>query len=76
MLQNSTIKGLDIVDQISKLNEGFKFGKQHCHSYPIDLEKERCKTLGELIHYGLCGPMDTQSIRRSFYYVLFKDDCT
>jgi len=48
MPQNSTIKGLDIVDQISKneeLNEGFNFGKQHCRSYPIDLEKERCKIL-------------------------------
>jgi hypothetical protein len=28
-----------------ELNEGFNFGKQHRRSYPIDLEKERCKIL-------------------------------
>jgi len=79
MHQNSTVRDLEIVDQMSENEnfcEGCKFGKQHRRPYPIDHEKERCKIPGELSYSDLCGPMDIQSMGGSLYCVLFKDDCT
>ncbi|KAL4035058.1 hypothetical protein IC575_003732 [Cucumis melo] len=78
------IKGLSLLNQrdmviglpkISAINicEGCVYGKQTRKSFPIGKAWRASKCL-ELIHAGLCGPMQTKSFGRSFYFLIFIDD--
>lgn len=47
-------------------------GKAHKKSFPLSTTKT--KSIAELIHADLCGPMEVSSIGGSRYFLLFKDD--
>lgn len=48
-------------------------GKQHHKSYRLSTRK-RAETVGEQVHVDLCGPIGTDTIIGSKYFVLFKDE--
>ncbi|UYV85057.1 K02A2.6-like, partial [Cordylochernes scorpioides] len=54
-------------------NEACKYGKQQCQSFR-SIENKQQYEVGELIHSDLCGPMESQSLGGSNYFLLFKDD--
>ncbi|KMQ90225.1 retrovirus-related pol polyprotein from transposon tnt 1-94 [Lasius niger] len=47
-------------------------GKLHRLPFPHDTSKTR--SIGEIVHADLCGPMPTKSFGGSKYYLLLKDD--
>ena len=47
-------------------------GKQHREPFPNSLTK--CTEVGALVHVDLCGRMEAQSIGKSSYMLVFKDD--
>lgn len=47
-------------------------GKSHRKSFPRS--ETKTKKVGELIHADLCGPMETNSLGKARYFLLFKDD--
>ncbi|UYV66641.1 K02A2.6-like, partial [Cordylochernes scorpioides] len=53
--------------------EACKYGKQQCQSFR-SIENKQQYEVGELIHSDLCGPMESQSLGGSNYFLLFKDD--
>ena len=61
-----------------KINESVEFcdacalGKMHRSPFPSS--ENRTTRVGEIIHSDLCGPMETNSIGGSRYFLLFKDD--
>ena len=48
-------------------------GKQHRHPIPAS-GRERAKQVGDAVHVDLRGPIGTEAIDKSFYFVLFKDE--
>jgi hypothetical protein len=85
-INNETIKKMvttNIIDGIQiTTTDGDHFceacaqGKQHRNSFPHNPIRLRASKSGQLIHVDLCGPMSTQSIGGTYYFAVFKDDCT
>ena len=67
--------GIDATEPSGKPCEGCAFGKQHRNSFPKRSNTETKQPL-ELIHSDVCGPMSTDSVGGSKYYVTFIDDYT
>lgn len=51
------------------------FGKSHRKPFPKNVLRRATKNL-ELVHSDICGPMSTESLNESLYFVLFIDDFT
>ena len=78
MSTHNSVKDLPVLDHGKLLHvcSGCALGKQHKATYPSNVQKERSKVPGELLHADLCGKMSTPSLGGASYYILIKDDCT
>ena len=78
MSTHNSVKDLPPLDHSKLLHvcSGCALGKQHKATYPSNVQKERSKVPGELLHADLCGKMSTPSLGGASYYILIKDDCT
>ena len=70
--KQSMVKGLPVIHKQSSTCEDCITGKHHRDSFPTSTS--RAKEQLELVHTDLCGPMQTQSIGGSFYFLTFIDD--
>lgn len=59
-------------NRATKLCIGCILGKMSRHLFLHS--KTKTTRVGDLIHSDVCGPMETISLGKSRYYVLFKDD--
>lgn len=66
-------RGLPTIKEPSSTYECCILGKQHCESFPKGVAY-RAKHPLELVHTDLFGPMRTQSIGGSCYFLTFIDD--
>ena len=75
MAISNTVDGLPVLNgtEGNPFCDGCMYGKQHRSSLPKD-GRNRAKSIGELIHSDVCGPMSVPSLGGSRYFVLFKDD--
>ncbi|KAL3533483.1 hypothetical protein ACH5RR_007004 [Cinchona calisaya] len=70
--QKGMVLGLPKIDSLD-LCEGCIYGKQTRKPFSIG-KAWRASTCLELIHADLCGPMNTESLGGSCYFLLFTDD--
>jgi len=70
--QKAEVVGLPKIGQID-LGEGCIYGKQTRRPFPVG-KSCRVATSLEVVHADLCGPMKTESLSRSWYFLLFIDD--
>jgi len=71
--QKQMVRGLPPIKQPASTCECYILGKQHHESFPKGGAYISKQPL-ELVHIELCGPMMTQSIGGSFYFLTFIDD--
>ena len=67
------VKGFSLIDKPKTVCEDFIFGKQHKETFP-DKKSYRARTPLEIMHYDICGPMQTMSIGGYKYFLTFIDD--
>nr|GFD31008.1 retrovirus-related Pol polyprotein from transposon TNT 1-94 [Tanacetum cinerariifolium] len=67
------VSNLPIIESSEKVCEGCMAGKQTRKSFPVEKSK-RAEDVLELVHADLCGPMKTESLAGSKYFLLFTDD--
>ena len=67
------VKGLPLIEKLETICEGYIFGKQHKESFPVG-KSYREKAPLEIIHCGICGPMQTPSIGGNTYFLTFIDN--
>jgi hypothetical protein len=70
--KQSMVKGLPILNEQTNPCESCILGKHQRDNFPT--ASYRAKEHLELVHTDLCGPMQTQSIGGSFYFLTFIDD--
>jgi transposase InsO family protein len=70
--KNSMVKGLPIFKEQIPPCESCILGKHKRTSFPQS--SNQAKQHLELVHTDLCGPMQTESIGGSFYFLTFIDD--
>lgn len=71
--QKEMVLGLPKIDALENVCEGCIYGKQSKKSFPVG-KSWRATTCLELVHADLCGPMNTESLGGSKYFLLFTDD--
>lgn len=75
----NTMKTRELVTRLPKLKTSIPlcvvcvFGKHHQISYPQESATWAIKLLA-LIHTDVCGPMQTTSLGRALYFLIFVDD--
>src|ERR1700686_5478337 len=69
------VRGLPLIEKPDNLCEGCILGKQHRESFPSG-KSIRAKAPLEIVHSYVCGPMQTQSLVDSQYFLTFIDDFT
>ena len=67
------VKGFPLIDKPERVCEGCIFGKQHSETFPVGKSYRACTPL-EIVHYDICGPMQTSSIGGCNYFIAFIDD--
>nr|GEZ39774.1 retrovirus-related Pol polyprotein from transposon TNT 1-94 [Tanacetum cinerariifolium] len=67
------VANLPSIMPVKQVCEGCVLGKQTKMSFPMGKSK-RATDLLELVHADLCGPMRTESLGGSRYFLLFTDD--
>ncbi|GJY83497.1 retrovirus-related pol polyprotein from transposon TNT 1-94 [Tanacetum coccineum] len=67
------VSGLPTIKSLEKTCEGCMVGKQAKQSFPTGKSK-RAEGVLELFHADLCGPMRTESLVKSKYFMLLIDD--
>jgi hypothetical protein len=73
MAQKNLVISLAEAIQNITLCESYLVGKQHCQSFPTQSTKRATNFL-ELVHFDLCGPMQSLSLGLAKYFVSFIDD--
>jgi len=80
MMKEASVEGLTHKPETEKGNgedivkcDACVLGKQHRHPIPAS-GRERAKQVGDAVHVDLWGPIGTEAIDKSFYFVLFKDE--
>ena len=72
-LQEKAVEGLpEIQEKHEGVCKGCAKGKNTKKTFPSSESKE--KGILEIIHYDVCGPMPSSSLRGYAYYVSFIDD--
>ena len=71
--QKDMVNGLLKIDSFDNVCEGCIYRKQWKKPFPIG-KAWRIRCFLELIHADLCGPMRTQTLSGSRYFLLFTDD--
>ena len=69
------VQGLQYISFKDRICEGCIFGKQHTVLFPLG-PACKARSLLQLIHADLCGPMRTPSLNSSRYFFLIVDDYT
>nr|GEX62198.1 retrovirus-related Pol polyprotein from transposon TNT 1-94 [Tanacetum cinerariifolium] len=72
-LEEKMVANLPSIVLVKQVCEGCVLGKQTKMSFLVGKSK-RATDLLELVHADLCGPMRTESLRGSRYFLLFTDD--
>lgn len=67
------VANLPSIASMKQVCEGCVLGKQTKISFPVGKSKRAADVL-ELVHADLCGPMRTESLGGSRYFLLFTDD--
>ena len=67
------VSGLPVIKPLEHVCEGCVVGKQTKQSFPVGKSK-RAEAILEIIHADVCGPMRTESLSGSKYFLLFIDD--
>lgn len=70
--QKEMVIGLPHISEF-EFCEGCVYGKQSRNSFPVGKSWRASECL-ELVHADLCGPMQTESLGGSKYFLLFTDD--
>ncbi|KAA3475371.1 retrovirus-related Pol polyprotein from transposon TNT 1-94 [Gossypium australe] len=70
--QKEMVFGLPKIESLD-LCEGCIFGKQCKKPFLVGNSRRASECLG-LIHADICGPMETESLGGSLYFLLFTDD--
>lgn len=71
--QHKMVHGLPNIKSVENMCEGCIYGKQHRKSFLVG-KSWRATSCLEIIHADPCGPMNTQSLAGSRYFILFTDD--
>lgn len=71
--QNKMVHGLPNIGPVENVCEGCIYGKQHRKSFPVG-RSFRATSCLEIVHADLCGPMNTESLAGSRYFLLLTDD--
>ncbi|KZV18661.1 hypothetical protein F511_40615 [Dorcoceras hygrometricum] len=71
--QKEMVCGLPRIDVDGAVCEGCIYGKQSKRSFPVGQSWRATEPL-ELVHADLCGPMRTETLGGSKYFLLFVDD--
>lgn len=66
------VKGFPLTEKPDNLCEGCILGKQHRETFPTG-KSIRAKTPLEIVHFDLCGPMQTPSNGGNHYFFNFID---
>ncbi|KAK2398761.1 putative mitochondrial protein [Trifolium repens] len=75
LYQKKMVYGLPIIEEKSGVCEGCMLGKHHRQPFPKG-GAWRAKQVLELVHTDVCGPMNTLSHGKNWYFILFIDDFT
>lgn len=75
IIKSGLDKQLKMTPDNDKFCNGCALGKQHKSSFASS-DNNRKKEKGELLHVDLAGPMESESIGNSKYFLLIKDDAT
>ena len=67
------VKGLPLIASTDKVCQGCILGKQHRNSFPVGKSQRASKPL-ELVHADICGPMQTLSLKKNKYFIIFVND--
>jgi len=71
--QKHMVRGLPPIKEPNSTCEFCILGKKHCESFPKVVAYKVKKPL-EMVHINFCGPMRTQSICGSCYFLTFIND--
>jgi hypothetical protein len=71
--KQNMVEGLPMLKNENVAYEGCSFGKMHRDEFPSNPDRKRRDVL-DLVHTDVCGPMQTRSLGRAFYFLLFIDD--
>jgi hypothetical protein len=67
LYKKQMVRGITLIEQPTKICEGYILGKQHRDSFPSS-KLWRAGDPLELIHSNLCGSMKTPSLGKSLYF--------
>ena len=73
MINKELVNGIKISNDNAFFCECCVLGKQHRLPFKKSIKMRKTR-VGELIHADLCGPMPTDSVGGSKYFLLLKDD--
>ena len=72
-LARKSVEGLpEIQEKHDSVCKGCVKGKNTKKTFPS--RERKSKGILEIIHYDVCGPMSSSSLRRYVYYISFVDD--
>ncbi|GKV49381.1 hypothetical protein SLEP1_g56135 [Rubroshorea leprosula] len=71
--KQNLVLGLPIIGQVDGVCESCVYGKQHRDAFPKGKVRRVLKP-AKLIHADVCGPMNTLSLNKSKYFIVFVDD--
>ncbi|GKU96667.1 hypothetical protein SLEP1_g9878 [Rubroshorea leprosula] len=71
--KQNLVLGLPIIGQVDGVCESCVYGKHHRDAFPKGKARRALKP-AELIHADVCGPMNTLSLNKSMYFIVFVDD--
>ncbi|GKV31343.1 hypothetical protein SLEP1_g40039 [Rubroshorea leprosula] len=71
--KQNLVLGLPIIEQVDGVCESCVYGKQHRDAFPKGKARRALKP-AELIHADVCGSMNTLSLNKSMYFIVFVDD--
>lgn len=71
--QNKIVHGLPNIEFVEYACEGSIYCKQHRHYFPVGRSLRATSCL-EIVHAVSCGPMATESLAGSQYFLLLTDD--
>lgn len=74
MVQNGAVNGIDVITKVNVPNcRGCIHGKSARAPIP-QKSTDRCRAVLDLVHSDVCGPLQTQSLGGSRYFISFIDD--
>ena len=76
MAEKGLVSGVSITDKSDVFCEPCQMGKLHRLPFNKKLERDKKIKPGEKMHSDVCGPMSTNSIGGSRYFLTFKDEAT